>query len=210
MTSPFCTVWPASTATWVTAAGMGARSDPSATTSAGSMNRGTGTNENDPSGPSTSTAVALIVTSYLERNPAVVSRVTLRVPASSNECTSTIYAPRRFTYETASSSSRPSSVNVRTPRNRPKGIPSSQVIASADRALTFSEKARFGATVENAGYAGNQGDFTVELERLDLPAFGSFAKSYGANLESGQFSTKTKVRLRGKTVYELNESRPAR
>ncbi|HYC54893.1 MAG TPA: DUF748 domain-containing protein [Candidatus Binatia bacterium] len=68
---------------------------------------------------------------------------------------------------------------------------------------TLPETARL--TVAGDLRSGNQGDFTVELEKLDLPPLGSFTRGYGANLESGQFSTRTRIKLRGSKIEVTND-----
>lgn len=45
--------------------------------------------------------------------------------------------------------------------------------------------------------AGNNGDFTVVVQKLDLPGLSPYAAAAGATLDTGQASVKTKVRLRG-------------
>src|SRR5688500_16384204 len=72
-TSPLVTCCPSATATVTTAAGIGARSDPSATTSAGSTNVGTGVRVIEPCGPSTSTQPSPTATSYVSISPSTSS-----------------------------------------------------------------------------------------------------------------------------------------
>jgi len=45
---------------------------------------------------------------------------------------------------------------------------------------------------------GNVGDFTVSLQKLDLPVFSPYAMMGGASLDAGQATVKTSVKLRGK------------
>jgi len=44
---------------------------------------------------------------------------------------------------------------------------------------------------------GNNGDFTVVVQKLDLPTFSPYAAAAGATLDAGQASLETKVRMRG-------------
>jgi len=58
-------------------------------------------------------------------------------------------------------------------------------------------------TVEGDLRPGNNGDFKVSLQKLDLPVFSPYASGAGATLDAGQASVKMKVRLRG-AVTELD------
>jgi hypothetical protein len=52
---------------------------------------------------------------------------------------------------------------------------------------------------------GNNGDFTVSLQKLDLPVFSPYAAAAGASLDTGQASVKTKLKLRGATMQVDND-----
>ena len=52
---------------------------------------------------------------------------------------------------------------------------------------------------------GSVGDFSVVLERLDLPTFNSYAAAAGASLDAGRISLKTRLQTRGATVRSDND-----
>ncbi|MFN2427567.1 MAG: DUF748 domain-containing protein, partial [Candidatus Binatia bacterium] len=60
-------------------------------------------------------------------------------------------------------------------------------------------------TVEGDLRPGNNGDFTVSLQKLDLPMFSPYASGAGASLDTGQASVKTRVKLRGATMQLDND-----
>ncbi len=53
-------------------------------------------------------------------------------------------------------------------------------------------------TIKGDMKPGNVGDFTVSLQKLDLPVFSPYAMMGGASLDAGQATVKTSVKLRGK------------
>ena len=60
-------------------------------------------------------------------------------------------------------------------------------------------------TIEGNLRAGNNGDFTMSLQKLDLPVFSPYAMLGGASLDAGQASVKTTVKMRGKLVQLDND-----
>jgi hypothetical protein len=60
-------------------------------------------------------------------------------------------------------------------------------------------------TIDGDLRPGNNGDFTVSLQKLDLPVFSPYAMAAGASLDAGQASIKTKVKMRGTTMQVDNE-----
>jgi len=60
-------------------------------------------------------------------------------------------------------------------------------------------------TIEGALRPGNNGDFTLSLQKLDLPVFSPYASAAGATLDAGQFSLTSKIKLRGTTTQVDND-----
>jgi hypothetical protein len=60
-------------------------------------------------------------------------------------------------------------------------------------------------TLEGDLRKGNNGDFTISLQKLDLPVFSPYAAAAGATLDAGQASVKTRLKMRGATMQVDNE-----
>jgi hypothetical protein len=60
-------------------------------------------------------------------------------------------------------------------------------------------------TIDGDLRRGNNGDFTISLQKLDLPVFSPYAAIAGASLDAGQASIKTKLKMRGTKLQVDNE-----
>jgi hypothetical protein len=60
-------------------------------------------------------------------------------------------------------------------------------------------------TIEGDLRRGNNGDFTISLQKLDLPVFSPYALAAGASLDAGHASIKTKLKMRGTSMQVDNE-----
>ncbi|MFN2375673.1 MAG: DUF748 domain-containing protein [Candidatus Binatia bacterium] len=59
--------------------------------------------------------------------------------------------------------------------------------------------------VEGSLKPGNVGDFTIKLQKLDLPVFSPYAAAGGASLDAGEASVTTRLKLRGARMEVEND-----